>query len=74
MHKVLITSVPFGQKDRKPIEILDSLSVDYEINKIGRKLSEDELESMIDDCTILIEGTEPITRKVMSQLKSSSHL
>ena len=65
MHKVLITSVPFGQKNRKPIEILDSLSVDYEINKIGRKLSEDELQSMINDYTILIAGTEPITRKVM---------
>ena len=65
MHKVLITSVPFGQKNRKPIEILDSLSVDYEINKIGRKLSEDELKSMINDYTILIAGTEPITRTVM---------
>ena len=28
MHKVLITTVPFGQRDRKPIEILESLSVE----------------------------------------------
>ena len=65
MHKVLITTVPFGQRDRKPIEILESLSVEYEINRLGKKLNENQLKSMIKDSTILIAGTEPITRDVM---------
>ena len=77
MQKVLITSIPFGDKDKEPIEILESLSVEYEINPLGRKLNEHELASMIDDCTILIAGTEPITRKVMenaSNLKLISRI
>lgn len=65
MHKVLITSVPFGEKNILPINILESLSIDYKINPIGRKLKEKELELMIEDSTVLIAGTEPITRKVM---------
>ena len=70
MHKVLITSIPFGQKDKFPIEILESLSTDFDINPLGRKLNEEELLSMINDYTILIAGTEPITRKVMEKGKN----
>ena len=70
MHKVLITSIPFGQKDKFPIEILESLSADFDINPLGRKLNEEELLSMINDYTILIAGTEPITRKVMEKGKN----
>ena len=70
MHKVLITSVPFGTNDKKPIEILESLSVDYRINQLGRKLNEDELFSMIEDITVLIAGTEPITRRVLERAKN----
>jgi len=65
MHKALITSVPFGQKDRKPIDILDSLSVEYLVNPIGRKLNEQELLSLIKEFSILIAGTEPITKQVI---------
>ncbi|SVE47020.1 uncharacterized protein METZ01_LOCUS499874, partial [marine metagenome] len=54
VHKVLITSVPFGVKDKKPIEILESLPVDYQVNQLGRKLNEDELFSMIEDVNVLI--------------------
>ena len=70
MHKVLITSVPFGVKDRRPLEILESSSIDYEINKLGRKLDEEELLSMIEDVSVLIAGTEPITKRVLEQAKN----
>lgn len=69
MRKALITTVPFGDKDRSPIEQLEAADIDYLINPIGRKLKEDELAEMITDFDVLIAGTEPITHKVMAQAK-----
>jgi D-3-phosphoglycerate dehydrogenase len=66
MSKALITTVPFGDKNRLPIELLEAAGIEYLINPIGRKLKEDELAHMVTDFDVLIAGTEPITDKVMS--------
>ena len=66
MTKVLITTVPFGEKDRLPIERLEAAGIEYLINPLGRKLREDELAGMVTDFDVLIAGTEPISEKVMS--------
>jgi len=65
LAKILITTVPFGQHNRLPLDLLDSLNSDYLVNPVGRKLVEDELISLVSDVEVLIAGTEPITRKVM---------
>jgi D-3-phosphoglycerate dehydrogenase len=67
MRKVLITTVPFGDKIRLPIELLEAADVEFLINPIGRKLKEDELADMVADVEVLIAGTEPITEKVMNR-------
>lgn len=67
MAKALITTVPFGDKNRLPIELLEAAGIEYVINPIGRKLTEDELAEMVTDFDVLIAGTEPITDKVMSR-------
>lgn len=67
MHKALITTVPFGDKNRLPLEQLESSGIEYLINPIGRKLKEDELAEMVSDFDVIIAGTEPITDKVMSR-------
>jgi D-3-phosphoglycerate dehydrogenase len=67
MTKALITTVPFGDKNRLPIELLQAAGIEYLINPIGRKLKEDELAEMISDFDVLIAGTEQITDKVMSR-------
>ena len=69
MPKALITTVPFGDKNRLPIEQLEAAGIDYLINPLGRKLKEDELAEMATDFDVLIAGTEPITEKVMAQAK-----
>lgn len=69
MSKALITTVPFGDKNRLPIDQLEAAGIDYLINPIGRKLTEDELAEMVTDFDVLIAGTEPITEKVMAQAK-----
>lgn len=65
MPKALITSVPFAQTNRLPLELLEGAGIDYVINPIGRRLTEDELAGMIGDIDLLIAGTEPITDRVM---------
>lgn len=70
MPKVLITTVPFGDKNRAPIEQLEAAGIDYLINPIGRKLKEEELAEMVSDFDVLIAGTEAITDKVMARANS----
>jgi D-3-phosphoglycerate dehydrogenase / 2-oxoglutarate reductase len=65
-QRVLITTVPFGEADRHPLDLLESNHIEYVINPIGRRLKEEELIEMIHDFGILIAGTEPITKKVIA--------
>lgn len=67
MPKALITTVPFGDKNRLPLEQLQSAGIEYLINPIGRRLKEDELADLVSDFDVLIAGTEPITEKVMAR-------
>lgn len=67
MAKVLITTVPFGDKNRLPTEQLEAAGLEYLINPLGRKLKEEELAEMIADFDVLIAGTEDITEAVMSK-------
>lgn len=70
MPKVLITTVPFGDKDRSPIDKLEKASIDYVINPIGRKLKEQELVDMIGDFDVIIAGTESISESVFQRGKN----
>ncbi len=69
--KVLITTTPFGDKNRLPIEQLEAAGIDYLINPLNRKLSESELADLVKDFDVIIAGTEPITDYVM---ESASNL
>lgn len=65
--RVLITTIPFGEVDRRPLDLLDAAGVEYVINPIGRKLWEGELAELIGDFDALIAGTEPITASVLER-------
>lgn len=67
MPKALITTVPFGDKNRLPLELLEGAGVDYQINPLGRRLKESELADMVGDIDVLIAGTEPITDLVLGR-------
>lgn len=65
-YNVFISTVPFGEIDSYPVDILKKESnCEFVINPLGRKLNEDELVEIIKDYDILIAGTEPITARVM---------
>jgi D-3-phosphoglycerate dehydrogenase / 2-oxoglutarate reductase len=65
--KALITTVPFGDKNRLPLELLENAGIEYLINPLGKKLNEQELADMIVNFDVVIAGTEPITDYVMQQ-------
>mgnify|MGYP003969327821 FL=1 len=65
--KVLITTVPFGNKDRTPLDLLEKNNIKYLINPLNKKLTESELLDLISDFDIIIAGTEQISNKVMSK-------
>lgn len=67
MKKVLITTVPFADKDPLPINLLEEAGAEYLINPLNKKLTESELMDMAADFDIIIAGTEPITDKVMDK-------
>jgi len=64
--KALITTVPFGDKNSLPLELLENAGIEYVINPINMKLTEDQLVEMVSDFDVIIAGTEPITKKVMN--------
>jgi len=65
MSKALITTVPFGDKNRLPLDLLRDEGIECVINPLNKKLTEDELAEMVTDFDVIIAGTEPITAKVM---------
>ena len=65
-HKALITTVPFAQYNNYPIELLEVNNIKYDINPLGRRLKADELAEMISEYSILIAGTEQITKDVLN--------
>ncbi len=67
MSKVLITTVPFGKKNRLPLEMLEEANIEYLINPLNKKLTEDELAELVGDFDAIIAGTEPITAKVINR-------
>ncbi len=75
--KALITTVPFGKIDNKPLELLDAAGIEVNINPFSRKLTELELADLIPGHDILIAGTEQITDLVLdkaSELKLISRV
>ena len=67
MAKVLIATVPFGDKNRLPLELLEKAGIEYLINPYKTKLTENQLADLVADFDVIVAGTEPITEKVMAQ-------
>jgi D-3-phosphoglycerate dehydrogenase len=65
--RVLISTVPFGEVDRRSLSLLEAEGVEYLLNPLGRRLREDELADLVGEVDVLIAGTEPITAAVMDR-------
>ncbi len=65
MPRVLITTIPFADKNRLPLDLLENTGIEYLINPFNKKLTENELVEVVADFDVIIAGTELITKKVM---------
>jgi D-3-phosphoglycerate dehydrogenase len=68
--RVLITTHPFGEIDRDPIDLLEKEGIPYTLNPYHRRLREEELTQLIAPYEALIAGTEPITESVLTKAES----
>jgi len=64
---VLITTIPFADKDPRPLHVLEQVGAEVIINPLGRKLTDADLAEIIVDVDILIAGTEPVTEAVLER-------
>lgn len=67
--KVFISTFPFGDHDKTPLDLLKNERIDYVVNPYGRKITEVELANLICDYDAIIAGTEPITKEVLKKAK-----
>jgi D-3-phosphoglycerate dehydrogenase / 2-oxoglutarate reductase len=67
MPKALITTVPFGDKNRLPLELLENAGIEYLINPFNRKITEDQLADLVGEFDVIIAGTERISDRVMAR-------
>lgn len=74
MPIALITTSPFGDRNGFPLEMLEANGVEYRLNPLNRKLTENELIGMVVDVGVIIAGTEPITEKVMESAPNLKHI
>ena len=68
--KVLITTVPFGNKDRSPLNLLEKNNIEYLINPLNKKLTENELLNLVSDFDVIVAGTEQISDKVLNKARN----
>ena len=69
MKRFFISTIPFASTNQAPLDLLKKSNVSYEINSLGRKITEEELTNKIEDFDVLIAGTEPITENVLDRAK-----
>jgi D-3-phosphoglycerate dehydrogenase len=70
MAKVLITTVPFANVDRTPLDLLEKAGIDYLINPLNKKLTPSELKLLVNDFDVIIAGTEIINKEVLDEAQN----
>ncbi len=65
--RVLVTTFPFGEIDRDPVQLLETENIPFTQNPFNRRLREEELAEIIAPYDALIAGTDPITERVLEQ-------
>ena len=68
MKSIFISTSSFAKFSDKPIELLLSNNINYKINDLGRKISEEEILTMLKDCDGVIAGTENYSYRILQNL------
>lgn len=65
---VSINTSTFAEHNHEPLSKLEKAKIAYSLNPFKRTLKEDEVIQAAHDAIGMIAGTEPLTRRVLSQL------
>jgi D-3-phosphoglycerate dehydrogenase len=68
MNKVLVSPSSFGEISREPLDALHNSGFEVLVNPYGRKLTEDEVISLGQDCIGIVAGVEPLNENVLSKI------
>jgi len=68
MTKILITSRSFGQKDKTPLELLQSKGYEITWNESGKPLAASDLIEKLEGCTGVIAGLDYFTAEVFDKV------
>lgn len=63
--KIAVTTSSFGKFDDEPLRLLRERGFEPVLNPHGRALTEDEAVDLLQGCTGVAAGTEPLTARVM---------
>lgn len=75
MYRVLISTYPFSTGSEIPLKLLQQAkNVEFTLNPLNRKLTEQELADMIEPFDAIIAGTEPISKTVLQRAKNLKHI
>ena len=67
MARILITTVPFGNIDRTPLDLLEKNGIEYVLNPFNTKLTSMQLMELVSGFDIIIAGTEEINSDVFQK-------
>ena len=72
MSTILVTTSTFGKNNPAPLEYLKQSGLDPVLNPMGRKLTEEEVLSLIHEHNPvgILAGVEPLTASVLGQAKN----
>ena len=65
--KILITTFPFGETGKKPIELLESTGWEIVNNPLGRRIKPKEVPELIKGYDAIIAGTEPYPPEALKE-------
>lgn len=67
--KVLVSTIPFGEVSKEPIELLEANDIEIIRNPYGRIMTTEELIPLIRDADYFIAGLEQVTPHVLDEAK-----
>lgn len=74
MNSIFVSTFPFCETNRFPLEMLAGNNCRFSLNPLGRKMTEAELINALGQSVALVAGTETISRKVFEACPTLRHI
>ncbi len=65
--QLFISPHPFAAVDKSAFQLLEAAGVPFLSNRLGKKLTEQEVAESVDGAEVLIAGTEPLTEQLFKK-------